>query len=182
MARYKHAAEITVKEYFDSEDVGEVIRCLEEMDHGLDEPPLHLFVKRCVSLAMDRGPRECELVSRLLKDLRFAGKIGAREIREGFVLLLDTADDLTLDIPDASDMLALFVARAVVDGVLAASFLEDTVHTLPDRCCGLDIIAASSYMLAAPRGGHAIADCWASTAAARGGSRKGPKTGGIGVR
>ena len=44
-------------------------------------------------------------------------------MRRGFQDLIAALDDLCLDVPDAPDFVAIFVARAIVDDVLPPSFL-----------------------------------------------------------
>lgn len=68
-------------------------------------------------MAMDRHDKQKEMASVLLSAL-YADVISPPQIRDGFVLLLESADDLSVDILDAVDVLALFLARAVVDEIL----------------------------------------------------------------
>jgi programmed cell death protein 4 len=42
---------------------------------------------------------------------------------QGFVALLEDFDELVLDVPEAVQLMALFVSRAVVDEVLPPSFV-----------------------------------------------------------
>ena len=49
--------------------------------------------------------------------------IEPEQVNKGLSKLLESADDLALDIPDAVDVLALFVARTVVDDILPPAFL-----------------------------------------------------------
>lgn len=86
-----------LKEYFDSCDTDEVIRTLEE----LRCPEFHSEIpKKAISLALDKGPRERELISRLLTCLH-PTPLSMAEMQAGFVALLDSLDDLTTDVPDA---------------------------------------------------------------------------------
>jgi programmed cell death protein 4 len=86
-----------LKEYFDSCDSDEVIRTLEEL--GCREFHAEI-VKRAVSLAMDKGPRERELTSRLLTCLH-PTPLSLEDMQSGFETLLDSLDDLSKDVPDA---------------------------------------------------------------------------------
>lgn len=45
------------------------------------------------------------------------------QMRKGFQTLIAALDDLCLDVPEAADLLALFIARAIVDDILPPSFL-----------------------------------------------------------
>jgi hypothetical protein len=84
-------------EYFDSCDADEVIRTLDELGCQEYHPEI---VKKAVSLAMDKGPRERELTSRLLSCLQPAPLTHAH-MELGFTILLDGLDELSKDVPDA---------------------------------------------------------------------------------
>ena len=86
-----------VKEYFDSADSDEVIRSLAELGCQEYHPDI---VKKSISLAMDKGPRERELTSRLLTSLH-PEPLSMDDLQAGFTILLDGLDDLCKDVPDA---------------------------------------------------------------------------------
>jgi hypothetical protein len=86
-----------MKEYFDSSDADEVIREIEEMKCPSFHPEV---VKKAISLSLDKGPRERELVSRLLTCLH-PTPLSEKDVEAGFDLLLRSLDDLSIDIPDA---------------------------------------------------------------------------------
>jgi hypothetical protein len=86
-----------LKEYFDSCDSDEVIRTLEEL--GCQEYHAEI-VKRAISLAMDKTPRERELTSQLLTCLH-PTPLSLEDMENGFKTLLDSLDDLSKDVPDA---------------------------------------------------------------------------------
>lgn len=46
------------------------------------------------------------------------------QMKKGFVNLVESVDDLKLDVPGAADLVSLFVARAVVDDILAPSVVS----------------------------------------------------------
>lgn len=86
-----------IKEYFDSGDAHEVIRSIQEMRCK----PYHSeVVKRAISLSLDEGPRERELVSRLLTSVH-PYLLEDEDVEKGFENLLDSLEDLSIDIPDA---------------------------------------------------------------------------------
>jgi hypothetical protein len=97
-----------LKEYFDSCDSDEVIRTLEEL--GCQEYHAEI-VKRAISLAMDKSPRERELTSQLLTCLH-PTPLSLEDMENGFVTLLDSLDDLSKDVPDA------MVSRVILYGVM----------------------------------------------------------------
>lgn len=111
-----------------SDDIGEVTRSLDELGH----PELHhVFVKHLVTLAMDRHAREKEMASALISAID-AEVVSTDEIGRAFRLLLEQAEDLALDIPDAAYELALFLARAVVDDVLPPLYLSQVRDCISD--------------------------------------------------
>ena len=91
----------------------------------LGEPYNYEFVKRAITMSMDKHEKERESVSRLLSELYLNG-LSPLEISQGFRRVLISADDLALDIPSAINMLSIFAARAVVDEIVPPKFLEDS--------------------------------------------------------
>ena len=127
LSEFKIRVSDAVREYFDSSDPDEVVRCIDEMkcrDYHAE------VVKRAISLGLDEGPRERELVSRLLACLH-PNPLSDAEMEMGFEVLLDSIEDLCIDIPDAKAMVGSFLARAVVDEVLAPAFLSDRNNSHP---------------------------------------------------
>lgn len=74
-------------------------------------------------MAMDRHDKEKEMASILLFALYY-DIISQAHISHRLFKLLESADDLTIDIPDTVDVLALFIARAVVDDIPPPAFLD----------------------------------------------------------
>lgn len=116
-----------VKEYFDSCDADEVIRTLSELGCQEYHPQI---IKKAISLSMDKGPRERELTSRLFTCLH-PNPMSLDDLQSGFLILLDSMDDLSKDVPDAKTMAASFLARAVVDEVLPPAFLSEQNNNRP---------------------------------------------------
>lgn len=130
LSEFKIRVSDAVREYFDSSDPDEVVRCIDEMkcrDYHSE------VIKRAISLGLDEGPRERELVSRLLACLH-PNPLTDEEMEMGFEVLLDSIEDLVIDIPDAKAMVGSFLARAVVDEVLAPAFLSNRNNTHPGDC------------------------------------------------
>lgn len=117
---YKTEVMRIVEEYFDSTDIRNVADSLEEL--GLSEY-VYYFVKKLITTALDRKNRERELASVLISSL-YAEVIPADQLQKGFKSLIDSIDDLVLDVPDAVELLALFLARAVVDDALPPAFIS----------------------------------------------------------
>ncbi|KAJ6761398.1 PROGRAMMED CELL DEATH 4 [Salix koriyanagi] len=154
---YKKAVVSIIEEYFSTGDVEVAASDLREL--GSSEYHLY-FIKRLVSMAMDRHDKEKEMASVLLSAL-YADVISPSQIRDGFVILLESADDLAVDILDAVDILALFVARAVVDDILPPAFLTRAKKTLPESSKGFQVLqtAEKSY-LSAPHHAELVERKW----------------------
>ncbi|KAM7275874.1 hypothetical protein ACFE04_017740 [Oxalis oulophora] len=141
---YKKAVVSFIEEYFSTGDVVQTASDLNELGSSEYHP---YFIKRLVSIAMDRHDKEKEMASVLLSAL-YADVISPAQIRDGFVILLESADDLAVDILDAVDILALFLARAVVDDILPPAFLTRAKKSLPESSKGVQVIqtAEKSYL------------------------------------
>ena len=97
LSEFKIRVSEALKEFFDSADADEVIRGIQEMRCKSFHPEV---VKRAISLSLDEGPRERELISRLLTCLHPI-PLEDSDVSRGFDILLDSLDDLSIDIPDA---------------------------------------------------------------------------------
>ncbi|KAE8686220.1 bHLH130 protein [Hibiscus syriacus] len=155
--KYKKAVVSIIEEYFSTSDVELAASDLEYLGSSEFHP---YFIKRLVSMAMDRHDKEKEMASVLLSAL-YADVISPTQIRDGFVMLLEAADDLVVDIMDAVNILALFVARAVVDEILPPAFLSRAKKTLPESSKGYLVLqtAEKSY-LSAPHHAELLERRW----------------------
>ena len=63
------------------------------------------------------------MASHLLSAL-YTDVISDEQVQKGFAEVVLSVEDLQLDVPDAVDKTAAFVARAVVDDVLPPSFVR----------------------------------------------------------
>uniref|UniRef100_A0A8R7V2Y5 MI domain-containing protein n=1 Tax=Triticum urartu TaxID=4572 RepID=A0A8R7V2Y5_TRIUA len=154
---YKKSLVTIIEEYFSTGDVKQTGSDLKEL--GYDDFHRY-FVKKLVSMAMDRHDKEKEMVSVLLSSL-YGDGLSSTQIKLGFVMLLQAVDDLAVDIPDAVDVLALFIARAVVDDILPPAFLNKAKGSLTESSKGLQVlqIAAKSY-LSAPHHAELLERRW----------------------
>jgi hypothetical protein len=109
-----------IREYFDSADVMEVIRQLDEL-----RMPRHhdQLVRRAIVLSLERTDREREMSAVLISSLYVRRIISSAQVFDAFIVLLETAADLQLDVPAATRMLAHFLADAVLDGCLTPTFI-----------------------------------------------------------
>ncbi|KAI3934157.1 hypothetical protein MKW92_043149 [Papaver armeniacum] len=133
---FKEEAITIIHENFHSDDIPELIHSLEELAAPEFYP---VFLKKLITLAMDRKNREKEMASVLLSALH-TEIFSSEDIVCGFVLLHETAEDTALDVLDASNELALFLARAVIDDVLIPLNLEEISSKLPPNCSGAETV------------------------------------------
>ncbi|XP_074302006.1 MA3 DOMAIN-CONTAINING TRANSLATION REGULATORY FACTOR 1-like [Silene latifolia] len=154
--RYKEEVVTMIHEYFLSDDIPELIQSL--MDLGA--PELNpIFLKRLITLAMDRKNREKEMASVLLSALHIE-IFSTEDIVNGFVLLLESAEDTALDILGASNELALYLARAVIDDVLAPLNLDEIACKLPANCSGSETVHMARSLVFSRHAGERILRCW----------------------
>ncbi|KAJ4967196.1 hypothetical protein NE237_019045 [Protea cynaroides] len=154
---YKKKATIIVEEYFDNDDVMSTADELRELDMPSYN---YYFVKKLVSMSMDRHDKEKEMAAVLLSTL-YADVIDPPQFYEGFSKLVESADDLVVDIPDIVDVLGLFIARAVVDDILPPSFLSKQLDCLAHDSKGVEVIKrAKKGYLSAPLHAEIIERRW----------------------
>jgi programmed cell death protein 4 len=155
LPEFKKAVIKIITEYFSAEDVEEVGRSLAE----LESPFFHYeFVKRVITMSMDRKEKERELVSRLLSALYAydRGLLSTNQIGKGFERLFEVVDDLELDIPSARPILTQFLARAVVDELLPPSFLSDPLV----EGMGGEVVENAIKMLSTYHGTSRVEKVW----------------------
>jgi phosphoribosylformylglycinamidine (FGAM) synthase PurS component len=156
LARYKREAVSIIQEYFLSDDTPELIRSLKELGYPEHNP---IFVKKLITIALDRKNREKEMASVLLSSLSME-LFSTEDIVKGFIMLIECAEDTALDILDASDQLGLFLARAVIDDVLAPLNLDEMSSKLPPGCSGVEILNTAHSLASAPHAGERLLRCW----------------------
>jgi MA3 domain len=156
LKRYKEECVKMIKEYFLSDDVPELIRSLEELRAPLYKP---VFLKRLITIAMDRKDREKEMASVLLSSLSMES-FSSEDIVKGFVMLLRSVEDTSLDILDAPKQLALFLSRAVIDEVLVPLNLDEISKKLRPNSTGSETVHMARVLLSARHAGERILRCW----------------------
>uniref|UniRef100_A0A7S0RHG6 MI domain-containing protein n=1 Tax=Pyramimonas obovata TaxID=1411642 RepID=A0A7S0RHG6_9CHLO len=130
IALFKAESERIVREYFASASLADAATSVTDLlerasgreGEGDRTQLLRHLVKRAVTVALDHTVREKEFAAQLLSAL-YPQVLTSAHIAEGFMDLCAAADDLALDIVDAHHEVALFLARAVVDDVLAPADL-----------------------------------------------------------
>eukprot|EP00326_Haptolina_ericina_P010173 CAMPEP_0181223624 /NCGR_PEP_ID=MMETSP1096-20121128/30649_1 /TAXON_ID=156174 ORGANISM="Chrysochromulina ericina, Strain CCMP281" /NCGR_SAMPLE_ID=MMETSP1096 /ASSEMBLY_ACC=CAM_ASM_000453 /LENGTH=529 /DNA_ID=CAMNT_0023316565 /DNA_START=8 /DNA_END=1597 /DNA_ORIENTATION=+ len=117
--QFKDTLDLCLREFLSGGDIVEATRCILEMS----SPQFHFqVVKRGVMLAMDKAGREREMIAVLFDSLHKRGLLTSAQIVEGFTSLLESLEDVLLDTPAAPDLLAHFLADAILDRLLPANF------------------------------------------------------------
>ncbi|PAN50838.1 hypothetical protein PAHAL_9G550300 [Panicum hallii] len=155
--QFKRKATTIVEEYFSTDDVAATANELRE----LRVPCYHYyFVKKLVSVAMDRHDREKEMAAVLLSSL-YGDVVDRPQLYKGFCELTESCDDLSVDTPDAVDILGVFVARAIVDDMLPPAFLAKQGACLPNGCKGAEVLRrAEKGYLSVPHHGEIVLQRW----------------------
>ena len=118
----RKAVEPLILEYFENNDVNEVLFTLQEMLMNLGTRRW-MIVSILVELAMDHKPSHREMASTLISDL-YQKIISQRDIGKAFDYLIRQLPDLILDTPDAPIILGNFMARAIADDCIPPKFLH----------------------------------------------------------
>ena len=92
----------------------------------------------------------------------------ADDVVSGFVMLIESADDTALDNPVVVEDLAMFLARAVVDEVLAPQHLEEIgTQCLGPGSVGSKVLRMTKSLLKARLAGERILRCWGGGGSSR---------------
>ncbi|KAJ4786608.1 Programmed cell death protein 4 [Rhynchospora pubera] len=153
---YKKAASLIINEYLSSHDMENLIINVVNL-HTPEYNPI--FIKRLVTVAMDRKNKIREMASFLLSALSME-IFTTEDVMTGFAMLLDSIDDTALDILDASDKLAMFLARAVRDDVLAPVHLELLNEKYKESSTASKTIAHARNLAFSPHAGERLERCW----------------------
>lgn len=156
LKRFKEEIVTIIHEYFNSDDIPELIRSLEDLGAPEYNP---IFLKKLITLALDRKNHEKEMASVLLSSLHIE-MFTTEDVADGFVMLLESAEDTALDILDASNELALFLARAVIDDVLAPFNLEEICNKLRPNSSGTETVKMARSLIFARHAGERLLRCW----------------------
>lgn len=154
---YKNKVAGIVKEYFSSGDVTEAADSLAELEEPLYQ---HFIVKKIITMAMDRQQRECEMAARLLS-VSFPDAVSADEMTKGFINTISAAEDLALDVPEASTLIGVFVARAVVDDILPPAMVPRALALLQeDSKVAIEALNHAKLQLGARHAAERVLRIW----------------------
>ncbi|XP_077992297.1 programmed cell death protein 4-like isoform X2 [Glandiceps talaboti] len=110
-----------IQEYFEHGDTSEVAECLEEINI---EKQRHELPKLAVTIALEKKAAQREMTSVLISDLYGKRIVTEEQMAAAFDNLLGDLEDLSLDTPDAPQIVGQFIARAVADDCLPPKFIS----------------------------------------------------------
>lgn len=116
-----------LQEYYNHGKSAEVIRFLESTSIKPSLAPMVAYL--AVVTALDKKAAEREMTSHLLADM-YEALLNEQQFEAAISQLLQDLPDLTLDCPDAVDIVASFTARCVADDCLAPKFLDSSLEKL----------------------------------------------------
>jgi len=150
----KSKVKATMKEYFSSGELDEAIRSIKELDLGFFH---YEAVKTLINLAMDESSKCRELASELLGHEGVFSRIA---VRQGFKILLERLDDLNKDVPDATDLVACFISRAVSDESMAPSFVPQMRNQLCRSPTALQCLQKIHHLLSMKYSAQRLSRVW----------------------
>eukprot|EP01053_Blabericola_migrator_P000891 Blabericola_migrator_1__890@NODE_1219_length_5069_cov_344_036985_g827_i0_p2_GENE_NODE_1219_length_5069_cov_344_036985_g827_i0NODE_1219_length_5069_cov_344_036985_g827_i0_p2_ORF_typecomplete_len558_score106_94MA3/PF02847_17/0_013MA3/PF02847_17/2_4e07MA3/PF02847_17/2_5e06Fboxlike_2/PF13013_6/4_8e02Fboxlike_2/PF13013_6/1_4e03Fboxlike_2/PF13013_6/7_3_NODE_1219_length_5069_cov_344_036985_g827_i01451674 len=92
-----------------------------------DQKLRHEFVRRLICTSLGQTNVQREMVSKVLSDLYGTedDDLSPDDIQLGVLRTLAYVQDLSLDVPSASEMLSSFIVRMAVDDILPPAFVSD---------------------------------------------------------
>jgi len=148
-------SEVIVQEYLVSGDTDEAAKSLSE----LHSPEMHYqFVKKALYIALDKQAYERELISKLLSSV-YGHVLTSSQIADGFDYALDSLEEASLDVPDATEVVAKFIARAIVDDVVPPVFLKNA-KSKASNAKAEEAITIATALSTENHGGERLAHIW----------------------
>lgn len=117
-----------VQEYFEHGETDDVAMSLSELNISSRK---YKVPAMAVCLALEKKATQREMASVLISDL-YGKHLTQHDIAKGFQQLLDDLDDLSLDTPEAPEMVGKFIARAIADDCLPPAFINNLGDAPPE--------------------------------------------------
>lgn len=117
-----------VQEYFEHGETDDVALSLSELNISSSKYKVPALA---VCLALEKKATQREMASVLISDL-YGKHLSQHDIAKGFQQLLDDLDDLSLDTPEAPEIVGKFIARAIADDCLPPAFVNNMGDTPSD--------------------------------------------------
>eukprot|EP00397_Hematodinium_sp_SG-2012_P002931 GEMP01002939.1.p1 GENE.GEMP01002939.1~~GEMP01002939.1.p1 ORF type:complete len:463 (-),score=101.31 GEMP01002939.1:1274-2662(-) len=119
--KFKTELRKMILEYFDSHDEKEVKRIIQELSFTDDMAAE--FVRKVITFAMERTFADCERALQLLEFLKLHEELTSAHIAQGFTDLYSRMDDISLDIPNALEIVQSVERQAKRAKLLDADWL-----------------------------------------------------------
>jgi len=115
VSELKEAVDMLLQEYLLSRDLAEATRCVVE----LKSPHFHHeVVKRAVVNSLDKSKESRESMCSLLSFLCSQEIVSKQQVQSGMKRLCEISNDLSLDTPNAKDIIKEFMERLQNEGIL----------------------------------------------------------------
>jgi programmed cell death protein 4 len=112
----KENIQLLLEEYYAGGELAEACQCIRDLDMPFFH---HEIVKKALIMAMEKQNNH---ILSLLAECAQEGLITTSQMVKGFTRVIDSLDDLSLDIPDASNKMNMYVEEAKAAGWLSPSF------------------------------------------------------------
>lgn len=111
---------LLIEEYLENNDIKEAEQCIKD----LNSPQCHSkIIEQAIVMTLEKNEKERDQISKLFCKLS-PEIFPDQDFVKAFKLLVESVDDLEIDIPSASVMLGHFIGRAVVDNCISLSLVE----------------------------------------------------------
>lgn len=154
---YKAQVDEAYREYFLSNNVMELIHLIRELDAPLFG---YVAVMRAISLSLDRGDKERELVSRFFA-VGHGIALSSFALEKGFEKTFERIEDLKLDCLSVETYLSRFLARAIVDEVFPPRILQNPLL----KTYGASVLRETEELLSLPHSLERMEHVWGAGAA-----------------
>lgn len=146
-----------MQEYYEHGDTEEVVLSLNELN--ILSSMKHKIPALAVTLAMEKKDAQREMASLLVSDL-YGMVVTEDEISLGFMDVLDDLEDITLDTPDAPDVLGKFIARAVADDCLPPAFVKNYTEDTSEESLQRKALGRAEVLLKMKHGMVRLDNVW----------------------
>jgi len=120
--------EMLLEEFLSSAEIEEATSCLEELKAPHFYPEV---VNKAISLTFEKRDRDREEIIRLFRHWLTNGTLKAEDFTKGFSLLLESVEDLDLDMPFASKYVAFYLGNIVAEeNSVPLSYLGESLDHL----------------------------------------------------
>lgn len=118
--------ELTIEEYLSSNDLEEAIACVNELLIPNGSKAQTHFILKCVQTGLDKKDKDRVSLAKLINTLFTTNQFHSSHFVKAVGEIMETLEDLKIDIPQSPQFVAYFVANGLANNYLSL----DNVHTL----------------------------------------------------